>query len=525
MMRIINLMVAILILSMSLTSNTYAENNNQQKGIKFEKGKWEEILKLAKENKKHIFLDCYTSWCGPCKKMAKETFTDEKVGKYFNENFISVKYDMEKEVSEEFAKELAVKAYPTVVFFNWKGEILEKAVGYRLPDQLLTLAEEVLNNKSLGYMVKQFNKGNRNPEFFKGLLLVMSKSGMNEEINKAITIYFEKKKDMAFLKEENWNIIQQYATSPYSREIRFVYDNQAELAAIYGKEKIVEKLNSVFTSHAQNYISRPDEKFVIDTVGYEKYKAYLKELNIANYDVIIGLGDIYYSARLMQHTEFSSAITDLLYKYPGTIVPEKIYEYTCHLMGYCGDREILCLAINWLNISNKLDSGEANVEKNNDMKKSVIKKITDLDPNKIGTLEGNTAPAFTLKTVEGKEVSLSDFKGKYVLLDFWASWCGPCRNEIPNVKKAYEKYKDKGFEVIGVSLDDKKDKWLKALEEEQTTWVNVHAVGGFKNKVATDYNIHGIPYILLIDKEGRVLARNARGANLHIKLDELFKKK
>src|SRR5690606_35410055 len=99
----------------------------------------------------------------------------------------------------------------------------------------------------------------------------------------------------------------------------------------------------------------------------------------------------------------------------------------------------------------------------------------------------------------GKKVSLSDFKGKYVLLDFWASWCAPCRKVIPELKALYEKYKDKNFSIVNVSLDEKREEWLKALTEEQMPWTNLLAVNGLESQVADLYHIRAIPYTLLID--------------------------
>ncbi|TKC07044.1 TlpA disulfide reductase family protein [Pedobacter frigoris] len=135
---------------------------------------------------------------------------------------------------------------------------------------------------------------------------------------------------------------------------------------------------------------------------------------------------------------------------------------------------------------------------------------------------GEQMPDFTQPDTEGKPVKLSDFKGKYVLVDFWASWCHPCRAENPNVLKAYGQYKDKGFTVLGISLDDKAERWKKAIEEDQMPWTQVSDLKGFKNEVSSYYGINAIPSTLLIDPRGKIIAKDLRGKALHRKLEELL---
>ncbi len=139
---------------------------------------------------------------------------------------------------------------------------------------------------------------------------------------------------------------------------------------------------------------------------------------------------------------------------------------------------------------------------------------------------GAVAPDFTMPDVDGNLVSLSSYRGKYVLLDFWASWCGPCRAENPHVVKAYNTYKGKGFEVLGVSYDypGNRDKWLKAIEDDQLPWTQLSNLLGWKDPTSKLYNISGIPSPFLIDPEGRIIAKNdnIRGEKLLDKLSEIY---
>jgi peroxiredoxin len=140
-----------------------------------------------------------------------------------------------------------------------------------------------------------------------------------------------------------------------------------------------------------------------------------------------------------------------------------------------------------------------------------------------GTMVGYPAINFTQATPEGKKISLTDFRGKYVLIDFWASWCRPCRMENPNVVAAFNRYKDKGFTVLGVSMDDNKTKWVTAIEQDNLTWTHVSDLKGWGNEVGKLYGVTGIPQNYLLDKEGKILAKDLRGPALEEKLAELLK--
>lgn len=143
--------------------------------------------------------------------------------------------------------------------------------------------------------------------------------------------------------------------------------------------------------------------------------------------------------------------------------------------------------------------------------------------NELRTLSvGQPAPEIALPNPEGKMVKLSDLRGKYVLIDFWAAWCKPCREENPNVVRLYQQYKDRGFEVFGVSLDRTKEAWVKAIEEDGLEWTQVSDLQYFNSEAAATYQINAIPATYMLDPEGKIIAKDLRGSSLENKLKELF---
>ncbi|RPD40916.1 TlpA disulfide reductase family protein [Chitinophaga barathri] len=158
--------------------------------------------------------------------------------------------------------------------------------------------------------------------------------------------------------------------------------------------------------------------------------------------------------------------------------------------------------------------------RNSKFGRSIAAEISSANAEKA---DAGTAKDFEQKDPKGKTVKLSSFRGKYVLIDFWASWCGPCRQENPNVVAAYHKFKNKNFTILGVSLDKSKSAWLEAIEQDRLEWTQVSDLQGWANAAAQLYRVQGIPQNFLVDPNGKIIASNLRGRALEKKLAEILK--
>ncbi len=244
-----------------------------------------------------------------------------------------------------------------------------------------------------------------------------------------------------------------------------------------------------------------------------------------NYQLMIGLGQAAYRADISDKAK--GALSGTFYGLLNTDIKDRV----THLAHMYADRNSVLAIIPMLSDKDPIQAAA---------KAKILSTFETRNPNFAPYVKykkadeearyqrerlniGKPAPDFTYPDINGKEVSLSDFKGKVVLIDFWASWCGPCIGEFPHLKKVYAKYKSQGLEILGVSIDKKEDAWRKAVKDNDLKWTLLLASNSGK-EIMKEYQFSGIPYILIIDREGRIAYKGLRGENIDKAIKDVLSK-
>ena len=247
--------------------------------INFREGGFAEALEAAKSENKLVFMDCYTSWCGPCKLMASKEFVQEKAGEYFNPRFVSVKIDMEKGEGVELRKRYDVNAYPTLLVLNVKGELLCRHAGYLSVDELIDFAENGVKGGGLAGMHKRYAAGERSVEFIRGYLAQLEEAAMSGTMYTVANDYLQDKTDAVFTDAAIYAIFRDYAI-PVNPVFQQVYARKAELAERYGEEA-VRALDKRWEAFGSRYLKREGKKTVgYDAAGLEAYYTLMKECGV-----------------------------------------------------------------------------------------------------------------------------------------------------------------------------------------------------------------------------------------------------
>lgn len=272
----------------------------QNRSIQFEQTKeWKKIIKKAKKAKKLIFLDCYTSWCGPCKMLAKEVFTRDEVADFFNGNFINVQLDMEKDRDGVLLKkQFNIRAFPTLVFVDPESqEVLHRLVGAGTPEWLLAGAKAANDpQNNLSGLMKRYESGERETAFLSRYLDALASAYLMEEQGKVAGEYLNALSAEQFCSPENWKLIQRYISDPLSVPLKQVMDRREEFYALAGKEAVDKKLQGSIEGAVkelafwrpgmkQEFNEKRNEELIryLLTIDYESAPAGLAELYTAAY--------------------------------------------------------------------------------------------------------------------------------------------------------------------------------------------------------------------------------------------------
>ncbi|MEZ5040907.1 MAG: thioredoxin family protein [Saprospiraceae bacterium] len=236
------------IIFLFLSCILYQGLSAQQTGIKFEHGNWEALLAKAKATNEIIFMDAYTTWCGPCIMMSRDVFTNQSVGKYYNENFLNVKLDMEEGIGLTLAKKYQVEAYPSLLFINGEGDIVHRATGYHDVPEFLNLGETALNpDTNLKGMGIRYAQGDRSPDFV--LRYISAKySAMEGGILPIAEAYLRTQKDWGTL--PNMQLLYLLTDDPNSKWFDYLVENRLKFEALFGKENMSAKFQDMLLTKA-----------------------------------------------------------------------------------------------------------------------------------------------------------------------------------------------------------------------------------------------------------------------------------
>lgn len=223
-----------------------------QNGIRFEQNlTLFDALKKAEAEQKLVFVDAYTTWCGPCKMMAAKVFPDSAVGAYFNERFVNLKMDMEKGEGTLVAERYKVFFFPTLLFFNGKGEVAHKAVGYHSPEEFLTLANAAADPKAnLLALETRYGKGERGPDLLRNLTELRS-AAFDESAGQLANEYLKTQAD--FASPENMDFIMRYVDDPFSDGFQFLQKNRAAFEEKFSQKNVQQKLDGIFENYLHNH--------------------------------------------------------------------------------------------------------------------------------------------------------------------------------------------------------------------------------------------------------------------------------
>ena len=315
------------------------------KGIEFFEGNWNQALEKARQENKLIFMDCYTSWCGPCKQMAQTTFVDPEVAVFFNEKFINVKVDMEKGEGKELKDRYHVKAYPTLNFINTEGAMVHCVVGGMDVKELLEQGNVALNGKGVAFMQHEYACGNREPEFIETYLNVLDMANLGEEAQQVSLNYFATLDRGKLNEEAYWNIFVKFVNDVSSDLFQYVYANQSEFISRYGEQPVKRKLSAVWSIGANKFVHEKNGEMVLDKKGFDRYVKWMKKSKVEGWESIATSARMLNAEKLKDWKTYIDLGEVQLKK--GKVSDLILYNWGLRLTQNCKDKTLRLRAARW----------------------------------------------------------------------------------------------------------------------------------------------------------------------------------
>lgn len=326
------------------------EGMAQNRSIEFRDGKWENILKQARKEKKMIFVDGYTSWCGPCKMLAKTVFTNDTVADYFNRHFVNVKMDMEKGEGPVLAKKYEVRAFPTLLFLDRNGELVHCVVGFQKAQKLISEAEAARDGgNTLAALQKKYEAGERSPEFVRQYIAVLSEAYRPALQREVATEFVNTMNEEQFYTRDCWDIISLNITDPMSPLIQKMFTNRSRFYKIAAKDTVDMFLDYTFKSKVGGFTWWEPSRGDFNQKAYDEYVAYLQTLNWPKTSYYLAS---LYAARKMAAGDFRGML-DEMYKAMSYrfLQPDDQLDYVRNYMirlGKSGKTDLMTEARDWM---------------------------------------------------------------------------------------------------------------------------------------------------------------------------------
>lgn len=291
----------------------------QNRSINFEQTKeWKQLIKKAKKEKKLIFIDCYTSWCGPCKMLAKDVFTQDAVADYFNQTFVNAKFDMEKDADGVILKnQFGIKAFPTLVFVDPETQnVVHRMVGAGKAEWLLASAKEANDpQNNLSGLKKRYDSGEKSVAFLGKYLSALSSAYMMEEQGKVASEYLNSLSDEQMATKESWDLINKNVSDPLSKSLKQVMANRVRFYEIAGKEVVDYKLEGAIKNAAMGLSTWcPGMSIPFDE---ERNAAFIKYMQSIDYDIAPAILASLYTAEYVRKGDFRGMLDNMkeVFKY------------------------------------------------------------------------------------------------------------------------------------------------------------------------------------------------------------------
>lgn len=319
-------------------------------GIDFVEGKaFDEVLEMAKNSGKNVFVDCYTSWCGPCRMLATQVFPQKVVGDYFNAQFVSVKIDMEKGEGPQLAKRFAVRAYPTLLFLDSNGKELNRIVGAER--DAAVFVEQVKNGlgeKGLTAMTARYDGGERDTTFLMDYLDVLAAAYDTQKCNEVAEVLLKGREADLLSNPRLYQAFLKYNNSPLTETFRYVSEHKDEFAVRYGKDGLERKISSTWMAYPCTFVSKDaDGKAVYDKDGMAAYVKEMKKNKVENYKEIVLMSDINVDEAMGDWKKYVDDCSRYIKKYKAGDM--YIYNWALRIQKNCkDDAKLKARVVGWL---------------------------------------------------------------------------------------------------------------------------------------------------------------------------------